>query len=383
VIRIPLHKAPTSDANSRYVAECLNAGQLRGDGLFTARCHRWLEQRLGRQIFLTTSCTAALEMAVLLLGLKPGDEVICPSFTFVSTANAFLSRGVTLVFADIRSDTLNLDERLLGQVCTPKTKVIVPMHYAGAGCEMDAIIEFARDAGIHVIEDAAHGFGSKYKGRHLGTIGDVGCYSFHETKGVSCGEGGAIVINRPADSALAEIIWDKGTDRRAFLRRDVSRYTWKSVGSSFLPSDMVAAFLLGQLERFGEDACKRKRLYEEYERKLESLVREGFLTLPAVPEHCEVVPDLFYVLLSSRQVRDDLMEFLNRHGIGAAFHYLPLHLSDVGRQLGYKEGAFPVAESISSRLLRLPFFAALTRGEMGEVVDHLYRFFRTQKPVGV
>jgi dTDP-4-amino-4,6-dideoxygalactose transaminase len=354
-MRIPLHKPPASDAAAAYVAESLSSGHLGGDGPYTARCHRWLEERLAKPAFLTTSCTSALEMAITLLGLKRGDEVIIPSFTFVSSANVFFSRGITPVFVDVRGDTLNLDEQLLAPTCTRRTKAIVPVHYAGVGCEMDAIVEFARDRDLFVIEDAAHCFGSKYRDRYLGTIGDVGCYSFHETKGVTCGEGGAIAINRAHDYASAEVVWNMGTDRRAFQRGEVASYTWRSGGSSYFPSDLIAALLLDRLEGFDRDAHERK-----------------------LPDHCEVTPDIFYILLPTRRLRDDLMDLLTSHGIAAAFHYLPLHLSPVGRELGYQEGDCPTSESVASRLLRLPFYSELAPVDMDEIVDRIRRFVETR-----
>ena len=377
-MRIPLHKAPASDAAAAYVAESLSSGHLGGDGPYTARCHRWLEERLATPAFLTTSCTSALEMAITLLGLKLGDEVIIPSFTFVSSANVFFSRGITPIFVDVRGDTLNLDERLLARVCTPRTKAIVPVHYAGVGCEMDAIVEFARDRGLYVIEDSAYCFGSRYRSRYLGTIGDVGCYSFHETKGVTCGEGGAIAINRADDYVPAEFVWSMGTDRRAFRRGEIPSYTWRSAGSSYFPSDLIAALLLGRLEQFDRDAHERRRVHEEFSSRLAPLERDGYLGVPRVPDHCEVTPDIFYILLPTRGLRDDLIALLTSHGIAAAFHYLPLHLSPVGRGLGYQEGDCPTSESVASRLLRLPFYSELAPADMDEIVDRIRCFLETR-----
>lgn len=377
---IPLHRPTYTDASSRYVTECLSSGRLRGDGPFTAGCHAWLESRLGGRAFLTGSGTSALEMAALVLGLEPGDEVICPSFTFPSTANAFLSRGVRPVFAEIRDDTLNLDERRLPEILTPRTKAIAVVHYGGVACEMDAVVELAARAGVSVIEDAAHGFGSKYRGRFLGTMGDVGCYSFHETKGVSCGEGGALVLRREALVRRAEMVWDTGTDRRAYFRGEVAQYTWRERGSSTMPSELVAACLLGQLTDLEPALGRRSALWREYRRQLKPLEDERLLKLPSVPPHCELAPDLFYVLLPRPDSREDLRAYLNARGVASAFHYLPLHLSEMGRRLGYRPGDFPATENASARLLRLPFFSGMSDEELETVVAHVYRFFRTETP---
>jgi dTDP-4-amino-4,6-dideoxygalactose transaminase len=329
------------------------------------------------QVLLTTSCTSALEMAAMLCDIAPGDEVVLPSYTFVSTANAFLLRGARLRFVDIRPDTLNLDETCLEQAMTERTVAVVPVHYAGVACEMDAIIEIARQYGAYVIEDAAQGVNARYKGVYLGAIGNMGAYSFHETKNFICGEGGAFVSGRPEFIERAEIIREKGTNRSKFFRGEVEKYTWVDIGSSYLPSDMLAAFLYAQLEHMDEITAKRKKIYDTYYDGLEPLASQGLITLPTIPAHCEPNYHMCYMLVSDHETRSELLAHLNQRDINAIFHYVPLHTSPVGQDMGYKAGMLPVTESVSERLIRLPFFYELTESEVTRVVETIHSFFKT------
>jgi dTDP-4-amino-4,6-dideoxygalactose transaminase len=313
-------------------------------------------------------------MAALLLEIKPGDEVIVPSFTFVSAANAFVLRGARPIFIDIRPDTLNLDERQLARLITPRTKAIVVVHYAGVGCEMDAILDVARRHNLSVVEDNAHGLFGKYKGRHLGTFGGMATLSFHETKNLTCGEGGALLINDPQYVGRAEIIREKGTNRSRFFRGQVDKYTWLDVGSSYLPSDILAAFLYAQLEARETIQAKRKRIWDYYAEHLAAWAVSRGVQLPFVPDHCEQPHHMFYLLLPSLDSRQELIRHLNDQKINAVFHYLPLHLSQMGRQFGGKEGDCPVTEDISERLLRLPFYNDLTPADQARVVAAITEF---------
>jgi dTDP-4-amino-4,6-dideoxygalactose transaminase len=352
------------------MAQALSQGHISGDGAFTRQCHALVEQALGvPKALLTTSCTHALEMAALLLDLEPGDEVIVPSYTFVSTVNAFVLRGARPVFADIRFDTLNLDESQLERLITPRTRAIVPVHYAGVGCEMDRILDIARKYGIAVIEDNAHGLFATYKGRHLGTFGELATQSFHETKNFSCGEGGMLLVNDPRFVERAEIIREKGTNRGRFFRGQVDKYTWVDVGSSYLPSDLLAAYLLAQLESRERIQTKRQRIWAHYATGLGGWARRNCVKLPVVPEHCEQSYHMFYMLLPSLEHRQALIDHLKAHGILSVFHYVPLHLSDMGRQWGYGPGDCPVTERVSDTLLRLPFYNTLTRSDQDRVVE--------------
>lgn len=340
-----------------YISEAIHSGYSAGDASFTKKCHALLEEALGvPKVLLTTSCSDALEMAALLLNIQPGDEVIVPSFTFVSTANAFALRGGKPIFIDIRPDTLNMDENQLERLITPRTKAIVPVHYAGVGCEMDRILEIANRYGIPVIEDNAHGLFGKYKGRYLGTFGTFATQSFHETKNFSCGEGGALIINDPQYIERAEIIREKGTNRSRFYRGQVDKYTWVDIGSSYLPSDLLAAFLFAQLEAKEEIQNKRRHIWEYYAEHLGEWAGEHGVSLPTVPDYCEQSYHMFYLLLPSLEKRQALIGHLKQRRILGVFHYLPLHLSDMGRHFGGKDGDCPVTEGISDRLLRLPFF---------------------------
>jgi dTDP-4-amino-4,6-dideoxygalactose transaminase len=372
---IPFNKPSLEGAETEYMARAVANGHISGDGEFSRRCHRLLEEALGApRCLLTTSCTHALEMAALLLELGPGDEVILPAFTFVSTVNAFALRGARPVFADIRPDTLNLDETRLEALCTPRTRAIVPVHYAGVGCEMDAILAIAGRRGAAVVEDNAHGLFGRYKGRLLGTFGCLATQSFHETKNFTCGEGGALVINDPALVEAAEIIREKGTDRSRFFRGQVDKYTWVGLGSSYLPSDILAAFLLAQLERREAIQARRRRIWERYRDGLADWAAACGVRLPVVPAHCEQSWHMFYLLLPDLAARQALIARLRERGILAVFHYLPLHLSAMGRRYGGRPGNCPVTEDVSDRLLRLPFYNHLGEEEQDRVLDAVCSF---------
>jgi dTDP-4-amino-4,6-dideoxygalactose transaminase len=348
---------------------------ISGDGVFTAKCHAFLESELGvAKALLTTSCTHALEMAALLLDIKPGDEVIVPSFTFVSTINAFVLRGARPVFGDIRPDTLNLDETQLERLITPQTKAIVVVHYAGIGCEMDTIMAVARRHNISVIEDNAHGLFGKYKGKYLGTFGCLATQSFHETKNFSCGEGGALLINEPRYIDRAEIIREKGTNRNRFFRGQIDKYTWLDLGSSYLPSDILAAFLYAQLEARDSIQAKRQRIWEYYDEHLRDWAANVDLQVPSIPSYCEQPFHMYYLVLPSVELRQRLISHLNARNINSVFHYLPLHLSGMGRDFGGKEGDCPVTEDVSDRLLRLPFHNELTEADQARVVTAIREF---------
>jgi len=375
--RIPFNKPFIVGKELYYIAQAVTLNNLAGDGHFTQRCCRLLEQAFGiHRVLLTPSCTAALEMAAILCKLKPGDEVILPSFTFVSTASAFVREGARPVFVDIRPDTLNIDENRIEEAITERTKVIVPVHYAGVGCEMDRILAIARKYGLLVVEDAAQGVNSFYAGQALGSIGDMGAYSFHETKNYIAGEGGALCINRPDLVERAEIIRDKGTNRQKFFRGLVDKYTWVDVGSSYVPSEIVAAFLYGQLEMMGPISDRRREIYQFYRRQLKPLEAEGLLQLPYTPEDCAANYHMFYVLVKDGPTRDALMDHLHKQGIIAVFHYVPLHSSPMGRRLGGADRELPVTDSASARLVRLPFYYTITEAEQTEVVQQIATFFR-------
>ena len=358
-----------------YVLQALQSGHISGDGPFTKKCHTLLEQALGvPRVLLTTSCTHALEMAALLLEIKVGDEVVIPDFTFVSTVNAFILRGAKPVFVDIRPDTLNLDEARLADAVTPKTKVIVPVHYAGVGCEMDSIMELARDRQIAVVEDNAHGLFGRYKGRNLGTFGALAAQSFHETKNISCGEGGALVINDRALIDRAEIIREKGTNRSRFFRGQIDRYTWVDVGSSYLPSDILAAYLLGQLEERERIQAQRRNAWNTYAAGLRDWARRNEVRLPTVPGYCEQSYHMFFLLMPHLEVRTRFIAHLRERGIYTVFHYLPLHLSDMGRGFGGRVGDCPVTEQVSDQLVRLPLHNRLTGADQEEVIEAILKF---------
>jgi len=355
-----------------YIAEAKFGNMLAGDGPFTKRCHQWLEQETGcAKALLTHSCTAALEMAALLLDIQPGDEVIMPSFTFVSTANAFVLRGGVPVFVDIREDTLNLDERLIEAAITPRTKAVVPVHYAGVACEMDAVMAIAHRHGLKVVEDAAQGVMSSYKGRSLGSIGDLGVYSFHETKNVISGEGGALLVNDPKLALRAEIIREKGTDRSRFFRGEVDKYTWQEVGSSFLPGELIAAFLCAQLEEAEAITAQRLSCWEYYHALLAPLEAQGLLRRPIIPEGCQQNGHMYYVLLATEIDRQKVLNELKRDGIHSVFHYVPLHSSPAGQRYGRTHGVLDMTARQSERLVRLPMWVGLSESAQARVADSL------------
>ena len=372
---IPFNRPSLAGDELRYMAEAVETGHLSGDGRFTARCHALLEQSLGvRKALLTTSCTHALEMSALLLNVGPGDEVIVPSYTFVSVVNAFVLRGARPIFADVRPDTINLDESRLERLITPRTRAIVVVHYAGVACEMDTILDIAARHGVVVIEDNAHGLFGRYKGRLLGTMGTLATLSFHETKNITCGEGGALLINDPAFVERAEIIREKGTNRSRFFRGQVDKYTWVDVGSSYLPSELLSAFLFAQLEAQEEIQARRHHIWRYYADQLAEWSQTRGVRLPVVPASCEHPAHIFYMLLPSLADRQALIAHLKSHGISSVFHYLPLHLSDMGQQFGGRKGDCPVTEDVSDRLLRLPFFNALTDSHLARVVETIKRW---------
>jgi len=373
--RIPYNRPSLAGEELAYMADAIETGHISGDGIYTGKCQAFLEQALGvPKVLLTTSCTHALELAALLLDIKAGDEVIIPSFTFVSTVNAFVLRGARPVFIDIRPDTLNLDERHLERLITPRTKAIAVMHYAGIACEMDTILNVATREGIPVVEDNAHGLFGKYRGKNLGTFGRLATQSFHETKNFSCGEGGALVLNDPDNIERAEIIREKGTNRSRLFRGLVQKYTWVDVGSSYLPSDLLAAFLLAQLEQRDRIQAARQRIWERYEAELRNWAAKNNVTLPVVPEGCEHPFHIFYLLLPSKSAREELIDHLKASGILAVFHYLPLNVSEMGLRFGAKPGDCPVTEDVSERLLRLPLFNDLSEPEQGEVIAAIQAF---------
>jgi len=357
-----------------YIAEAKFGNMLAGDGPFTKRCHAWLESKSGcDKALLTHSCTAALEMAALLLDIEPGDEIIMPSYTFVSTANAFVLRGGIPVFVDIREDTLNLDERLIESAITSRTRAIVPVHYAGVACEMDVIMDIAKRHNLKVIEDAAQGVMATYKGRALGSIGNLGAYSFHETKNVISGEGGALLVNDPTLTVRAEIIREKGTDRSRFFRGEVDKYTWQEVGSSFLPGELIAAFLWAQLEEAEHITSDRLASWECYHALLEPLEARGLLRRPIVPDECQHNAHMYYVLLAPETDRQKVLNELKRNDIFSVFHYVPLHSSPAGRRYGRAQGELDVTTTQSERLVRLPLWVGLSEAEQSRVVSVLDR----------
>jgi dTDP-4-amino-4,6-dideoxygalactose transaminase len=367
---------PTLEGNEElYMTEALTKSRLSGDGPFTKRCHACLEESLGvPKALLTTSCTAALEMSALLLDVQPGDEVIVPSFTFVSSINAYVLRGATPVFADVRPDTLNIDEQQLESLITPRTKAIVIVHYAGVGCEMNEIMSIAERHGLAVVEDNAHGLFARYRGRYLGTFGPLATLSFHETKNFTCGEGGALLVNDPALIERAEIIREKGTDRSRFFRGQVDKYTWVDIGSSYLPADLLAAMLLGQLEARERIQTARRRIWDFYMDNLRDWAEQQDVRLPTVPGHVEQAYHMFYLLVPNLVERQRLIAHLKARNIQAAFHYQPLHLSGMGRQLGGKDGDCPVTERVADTLLRLPLYNRLSDDDLARVVSAVRDF---------
>jgi dTDP-4-amino-4,6-dideoxygalactose transaminase len=372
---IPFNRSSLRGRELEYIADAMRVGQIAGDQAFSKRCQSLLETTLGvERALVTTSCTHALEMCAMLLDIKPGDEVIVPSFTFVSTINAFVLRGARPVFADIRPDTLNLDERALEGLITPRTRAIVPVHYAGVGCEMDDILRVAAKHGVAVVEDNAHGLFGKYKGRWLGSMGSLGTLSFHETKNITCGEGGALLINDPCFIERAEIIREKGTNRSRFFRGQVDKYSWVDVGSNYMMSDVLAAFLFAQLEAWREIQATRRHLWETYHESLAGWCQGNAVNQPVVPAHCEQAWHMYYLLLPTHESRTALITHLREHDILAVFHYLPLHLSAMSLRHGGNPGGCPVTEDVSDRLLRLPFYNDMTEAEQSHVIASLLKF---------
>jgi dTDP-4-amino-4,6-dideoxygalactose transaminase len=358
-----------------YIQEAILSGHISGDGQFTKKCHAWLESYLGVQkALLTTNCTHALEMSALLLDLKPGDEVISPSFTFVSTVNAFILRGAKPVFADIRPDTLNIDEDRIEDLINDNTRAIFVVHYAGVGCEMDKILEIAARYDLQVVEDNAHGLFGKYQGKLLGTFGSMACQSFHETKNISSGEGGALLINDANLIERAEIIREKGTDRSKFFRGQIDKYSWVDIGSSYLPSEIIAAVLYSQLEEADRIQEKRKTIWENYYQGLDDWAAESKIILPTIPADCDQSYHLFYMLLPNLEERQNFIHYLRENHIYSVFHYVPLHTSAMGRKFGYQDGDLPLTEELSDRLIRLPFYFDLSETDQRQVISIIKKF---------
>ena len=367
---IPFNKPYMGERELSYIAEAHRNHILAGDGPFTKRCDAWIEQQTGTsKALLTHSCTAALEMCALLLNIQPGDEIIMPSYTFVSTANAFVLRGGVPVFVDIRPDTLNLDESKIEAAITPKTRAIVPVHYAGVACEMDTILAIARQHRLSVIEDAAQGVMSCYKGRALGAIGELGAYSFHETKNIISGEGGCLLINDARLAPRAEVLREKGTNRSQFFRGQVDKYTWQDIGSSFLPGELIAAFLWAQLEQAADITAGRIALWQNYHEHFANLEARGWIRRPVIPQDCKHNAHLYYLLLDARFDRDTVLAELRAQGIHALFHYVPLHTSPAGKTFARTSGSVHCTETLSEKLIRLPMWVGLTREQQQRVID--------------
>jgi dTDP-4-amino-4,6-dideoxygalactose transaminase len=376
---IPFNKPFFSGKELRYISEAVNSHcNISGNGLFTKKCHKCLESNLNiKKVLLTHSCTAALEMAAILAGIQPGDEIIMPSFTFVSTANAFVLRGGVPVFVDIRPDTLNIDESKIEAAITKKTRAIVPVHYAGVACEMDTIMDIALKYNLLVIEDAAQAILSEYKERKLGSIGHLGCLSFHETKNIISGEGGALLVNDERFIERAEIVWEKGTNRQQFFRGEVDKYTWTDIGSSYLPSDIIAAFLYAQLEHAEKITKKRSNDFNTYYRLLKPIEERGYIQLPYIPDYCKHNGHLFYTITRSHREQKNLLLYLNENGINAVFHYIPLHSSPAGIKYGRSSENLEATSNTCSRLIRLPLFYELTIKEIYSIVRIIYSYFDT------
>ncbi|MDF2690482.1 MAG: rffA [Gammaproteobacteria bacterium] len=377
--KVPFNLAYATGNELAYIEQAINEKHLSGDGRFTKNCHTWLEQKTGsKKALLTHSCTAALEMAAILADIQPGDEVIMPSFTFVSTANAFVLRGAVPVFVDVRPDTHNIDESKIEQAITKKTKAIVPVHYAGVACEMDSIMDIANRHNLIVIEDAAQGLMSFYKGRALGSIGHFAAISFHETKNIISGEGGALLINAPKFIERAEIIREKGTNRSKFFRGAVDKYTWVDIGSSFLPSDLIAAFLWAQMEQAEEITARRLEIWKSYHRKLSALQASHNIQLPYVPANCQHNAHMYYILLPDLEKRTACLKFLSENRINAVFHYIPLHSSPAGKKFGRVSGSMKITEDIGDRLIRLPLWIGMAEQEVETVADAINAYLLQQ-----
>lgn len=379
-MKITFNKPYFTGRETVYIKQAHERSMLAGDGYFTKRCHSWLEDSLGiHKALLTHSCTAALEMMAILADVGQGDEVIMPSYTFVSTANAFVLRGATPVFIDIRPDTLNMDENLIDAAITSRTKAIVPVHYAGVGCEMDRIMDIAAKNDILVLEDAAQGMLASYKGRNLGAIGHMGAYSFHETKNIISGEGGALLVNDPVYGERAEIIREKGTNRSQFFRGEVDKYTWQDIGSSYLPGELTAAFLMAQLEYADEITKQRKKIWERYHENLAGIESAGVIKRPGVPSHCEHNGHMYYIQVENSDTRESLLAFLAKRDIKAVFHYVPLHSSPGGRRYGRCGSSLEKTDDISPRLVRLPLYYDLDEEKQDYVINALWQFFGLRK----
>lgn len=363
-----------------YIEEAIQSHHICGDGIFTKKCNAWMEEQYHAQkVMLTTSCTHALEMAVILAGIGPGDEVILPSYTFSSTADAVVMRGATLVFVDIHPDTMNIDERLIEDAITEHTKAIIAVHYAGVSCEMDEILAIARRHNLVVIEDAAQGVHATYKGKALGTIGDFGCYSFHETKNYNMGEGGALLIHDEKYNEQAEILREKGTNRSKFFRGQIDKYTWVDSGSSYLPSDMNAAYLWAQLEMADEINNERLVAYHDYDQAFEKLEQEGYVERPFVPEDCEMNGHMYYLKAKNLEERSALIAYLREQDVQAVFHYIPLHSAPAGIKYGRFHGEDRYTTSESERLVRLPMYYGLTKEDRSKVIDAVCRFYHVER----
>jgi len=372
--QVPFNRPFQSGNELEYISEAIGQGDLSGDGDFSHRCAELLKSRYGiHHVLLTPSCTAALELSFMLLDLSEGDEVIVPSFTFVTTASAVVRAGGKPVFVDIRPDTLNLNPELVEQAITPNTKAIVPVHYAGVGCEMSAFNSLAQKDGLRIIEDAAQGVHAYSDGNALGSMGDLGTYSFHQTKNFSCGEGGALCINDPFLVDRAEILREKGTNRRQFLSGQVDKYSWVDIGSSLLPSELTSAFLYAQLQAADEITAKRKEIFNRYLDAFQSLAEDNLIQLPVIPENCDSNYHLFHVLVRNSDTRDRILENLQKCGIHAVFHYVPLHLSKAGQKYQTAGNTLPVTEDVSGRLIRLPIYPDMTADQQTLVVNELTR----------
>lgn len=373
---IPFNKPYMTGKELLYIADAHASFKLAGDGPFTQRCHEWLEKSIGcNKALLTHSCTAALEISALLINIQPGDEVIMPSYTFVSTANAFVLRGGVPVFVDIRDDTLNLDEQKIEIAITSRTKAIVPVHYAGVACEMDIIMDIAEKHNLIVIEDAAQGVMSTYKGKPLGSIGHIGCFSFHETKNIISGEGGAILINDPEFTERAEIVREKGTNRSKFFRGHVDKYTWVDIGSSYLPGEITAAFLWAQMEEAENITRRRLEIWNHYHDGFKKLENLGKLRRPAIPSVCSHNGHMYYILCKNMTERNSLIKYLAKKSINAVFHYIPLHTSLAGKKYGVFSGDDEISTKMSERMLRLPLFHDITSDELDFVIDAVGQYY--------
>ncbi len=373
---IPFNKPFIVGQELYNIAQAVIGGHLSGDGKYSQLCHKWLEEKLGvPKALLTHSCTGALEISAMLTNMEPGDEVIMPSYSFVTTANAFVLRGAIPVFIDIRPDTLNIDENLIEQAITPKTKAIVTVHYAGIACEMDSITTISKNHNLTIIEDAAQALLATYKGKYLGSIGDIACTSFHETKNFISGEGGAILINNPALIERTKIIREKGTNRPQFFRKEVEKYTWVDIGSSFLPSELIGAFLWPQLENSEAILQKRLQLFSRYSTGLRSVTERKELRIPVIPEYCTSNAHMFYLITRNESERTKLLHFLNQNGVGAIFHYVPLHSSPAGKKYARTQGRMSITDEVSSRIVRLPLFYDMTSDMVDKIVDLIETFY--------